>query len=115
MSGTQRLSRLQANDLAQSPADPVAFHGIADLARHRKPDAGRGLVASIARLQDKPGGWHLEPACGGQKIRSLSQTLHAGSAFRAVPDQALRRLRPRARRAEMTLRPPVVSMRARKP
>jgi hypothetical protein len=33
----------------------------------------------------------------------------------ATRDQADRRLRPRARRAAITLRPPTVAMRARKP
>jgi hypothetical protein len=45
----------------------------------------------------------------------LPQSFHRDEAGPADPllPQALRRLRPRARRAAITLRPPVVAMRAR--
>jgi len=46
----------------------------------------------------------------------LPEPLHEDAAGRAAAQiQALSRLRPRARRAATTLRPPLVAMRARKP
>jgi hypothetical protein len=58
----------------------------------------------------------LEPGRRGQKVRPLPQSFH-GSSARGVMHrrQADSRLRPRPRRAERTLRPPFVAMRARKP
>ena len=49
-------------------------------------------------------------AAARKSARRVSRSMRA-----AGPLQALSRLRPRARRAAMTLRPPLVAMRARKP
>ena len=94
-----------ASQLAKSPLHPIAYNGIADLLRHGDPQPlCRIAIIALAHQQHKAGRRH--PACciGGQKIRPLSNRNQAESF-----------LRPRARRARITARPPAVAIRARKP
>jgi len=76
--------------------------------------SGSHLAAAQQALEHKtlPDGAHTAPHC--QEFRTPAQPLHAEHARRRKP-QADSRLRPRARRAESTLRPPVVAIRVRKP
>src|SRR6476646_7919031 len=101
----------------EPPANAIAHDRIADLLGHRKPETRRprGILAAAQQaLEHKtlPDGAHTAPHC--QEFRTPAQPLHAEQARRRKP-QADSRLRPRARRAESTLRPPVVAIRVRKP
>lgn len=90
---------------AKTALHPVAHHGVSDLLCHRDPKPHcRITVFAPAHQQHKAGRCH--PACcvGGQKVRPLSNRNQAESF-----------LRPRARRARITARPPTVAIRARKP
>ena len=100
--------------VAQSPSDAIALHGVAGLPGHREADPRRGMVATVARLHHEGGQGHARARGCSEKISASFQPLHGGSARRLAP-QAERRLRPCARRAAITLRPPTVAMRARKP
>src|SRR5262249_35773944 len=98
------------------PPYPIALDGGSNLPRHGEADADRTAVVSLARLQHESGGRHLGCGRGGQEVGALPEPLHGDDAGRAAADvEALSRLRPRARRAATTLRPPLVAMRARKP
>jgi len=116
MSGAKRTCGCQPNNFPQPPADPITLDGISDLLRDRKAKSCRTRVMALARLQHKRRGRCLEPGRRGQKVRPLPQSFH-GSKVRGGKHrrQADSRLRPRPRRAERTLRPPFVAMRARKP
>ena len=82
----------------------------------RNPGFASTAIVSLAPLQHESGGRHPGCARGGQEVGALPEPLHEDAAGRAAARiQALSRLRPRARRAATTLRPPLVAMRARKP
>ena len=102
------------HDFAQPPPHPVALDRIADLLRHREADPHRTFIAALAApAARKPAVATLRPPAAARKsARCLSRSMaaRAGCGRR----QALSRLRPRARRAASTLRPPLVAMRARK-
>jgi hypothetical protein len=110
----------QPHDLTQPAPHPVALHRIADLPRHREADPRRTVLGAAARLHHEGAAGRAPPLGRGEKIGAAGQPFHgtfygnAGSAVAAI-DHALSRLRPRARRAASTLRPPVVAMRVRKP
>jgi len=101
----------QPHDLPQPSPYPIALDRITDLLRHRIADARRRLIASLTRLQYEAGAVCLGAGCRCDEIRPLPQPVQG----RRHENQADRRLRPRARRALITLRPPLVAMRARKP
>jgi hypothetical protein len=116
VSGSHARRIRQSDDFAQTAADPIAFDRIADPLRNRKPDARLATIFTCARLQDECRCGNSDPGSGRQKIRPLPQPFHGKTSARAADQyQALSRLRPRARRAFKTLRPPIVAMRARKP
>ena len=95
----------RTRQFAKTALHAVAHNGIADLLCDRNPESHRGIaIVSPANQQHKAGRCH--PACsiGGQKVRPLSNRNQAESF-----------LRPRARRARITARPPTVAIRARKP
>src|SRR5262249_12412697 len=98
--------------LPEPPAHAVALDRGADLLRRREADPGRPLVVAPARLEHEGGGGNPRSRCHGEELGPSPQALHP-RPLRC--DQALSRLRPRARRAATTLRPPLVAMRARKP
>jgi hypothetical protein len=67
-------------------------------------------------LQRKKAGVETPTLCHIEKLPALLQTLHGMPRISRQPGatiQAESRLRPLARRAAMTLRPPTVAMRAR--
>jgi hypothetical protein len=102
------------HDFPQPAPHPIALDRIADLARNGKSDPWRSGVGALVGLQHEslPGG--PRPCRDAQKVRPFPQSFHGG-AGRTLAAQALSRLRPRARRAFSTLRPPLVSMRLRNP
>src|ERR1700730_390283 len=112
MPALRRHDGVQPHDLAQAPLDAIALDGIADFFRYREAKTSRCGVAALARLQHKSRRRSFGARGSGEEVSTSLQPLH-GSAVRRR--QALRRLRPRARRAAMTLRPPTVAVRARKP
>lgn len=100
-----------ARQCPQAPFHAVAHHGIADFPGHRVTDAqcGIGVAASVneqhkARRSDTPG------LVGSKEITAQPDRLRRRHRL-----QAESFLRPWARRLRMTLRPPTVAMRARKP
>jgi hypothetical protein len=136
VAGAQRRGGSQPDDFPQPPLDAVSFHRIADLLRHRKtdPDGSPILIGRLAgfvtpaRLQNEGVDRGSRTRGGSPKVRPAFQPFHAfdfglddGSAPNqsrpayAPSDYALSFLRPCARRALSTLRPPLVAMRARKP
>jgi hypothetical protein len=132
VAGAKRCERRNADKLAQAPPYAVAFHGIADLLRYCKSDPRRSGFGAPERLQDKGACRRSRASCcglgSGPKVTSAFQPLHEidirtdlnriGTGARlcaARSAQALNFLRPRARRAARTLRPPFVAIRVRKP
>jgi hypothetical protein len=75
MAGTQLGGRRYAHHFPQSPADPVTFHGIADLARHGEADADGTLVTARARLQHESAARGSLAARCGPKIAAAPQPL----------------------------------------
>jgi hypothetical protein len=106
----------------------AAFHSvaddcIADFLCDRNADAHE-LVAIIAlpHQQDEAGRGLAPALVAGKKIGTLGECrnprligVFSGRGCAQLFAQALRLLRPRARRARRMLRPPTVAMRARKP
>ncbi len=73
-------------------------------------------VLSAKTLHRHPLGVNAAAARGSEEIGTLEKApdrLMGSDAHPVLRDQAERRLRPRALRAAMTLRPPTVAMRAR--
>jgi hypothetical protein len=121
----------QPHHLAQAAANTVAFHGVAHLARNREADARTARITAPARLQHERAAGRPRSRRGSPKVRPALQPLHGNTRLgntrlgKARPGEArlertraryaLSRLRPCARRAATTLRPPLVAMRARKP
>jgi hypothetical protein len=75
---TLRRIRSQFHHLPQSPADAVAFNGIAHLFRYSESDTHRAIVAAPTRLQSERPSRCPQPAGGGTKIAPPSQPLHGG-------------------------------------
>lgn len=126
VAGQHRLLADEPNDLTQPPANAVTFDRTALLSRHREADS-RWIVAvaTLKHLQQEERSLASLAFLNGKKIRTALQPsgFRYGPRLHHLPDvgsgcggrQADRRLRPRARRAARTLRPPEVAMRARKP
>jgi hypothetical protein len=129
-SGRERQARFE--DRGPEPAaDAVALGRMTDPLRNRKAEPKSvgpiTFFVPAASLHGDPFRMEAPSGCGSQELRPLRQPpeprligcrapgwiMPAGHA--AIRDQAERRLRPRARRAAITLRPPTVAMRARKP
>ena len=106
--------RRKPDNFAQPPANAVALDRIADLLGNSKSDTHRSILTPIERLQHKSADGRPGASRDSQKISALPEPLHRRRG-RPRRFQALSRLRPRARRAAMTLRPPVVLRRARNP
>lgn len=126
---------MEADRLAQSPADPVTDNRIADLLGHREATARLDRSATafdrccrlpISSLQNEAAPSRPHPLGDSQKLGAFLQSFHLDTASAKPPvvtdsrvargqDQADRRLRPRARRRARTRRPPTVWVRARKP
>src|SRR5688572_28384945 len=105
-----------AGECPEPPLHPVADDRAADLLRHRNSEADRRFaVLPLADEQDEAGRRSPVAAIARQEIgafrdcsegRGLARLRRAGSGFA----QADRVLRPRARRAARTLRPPGVAL-----
>jgi hypothetical protein len=135
VAGLQQSRWRKPNELAQPAPHTVALDGIADLFADRETNARRAALPTRTGLQDKAAGMSTRAGPGslgnGPKLTPPYQPLHCRDfgvtglgdplaidsqpKYRAGRAQALSRLRPRARRAAKTLRPPLFAMRARKP
>ena len=101
------LFRQQITRERPQPAfHPVANDRVSDLLGDGEADAN-ALVTVIPRanLQHEAGHRHASPAIGREEIAAAGQRRDYADSF----------LRPRARRARITARPPGVAIRARKP
>jgi len=103
---------------AQLALQAIAAHGAAVFSRHGQAQA-RISEAVRPPDQSKIADREPPPPAQGRKIRFPAQSaLRRKPVFPALiqaPTQALRRLRPLARRRLMTARPERVAMRARNP
>ena len=133
----ERKIRREPHRFAKTPTCPVANDGVADLAGQREADPDRRPLCGI-HLQAKRFAVPALTFAGANKIRATLEardvcsgpsSLNPRVPHRATlplhrrrdhaigwyRPQAESRLRPLARRAAMTLRPPTVSIRARNP
>ncbi len=101
------LTRQQiARERPQPAFHPVANDRVSDLLGDGEADANRRVtVIPRANLQHEAGHRHAAPAIGREEIAAAGQRRDYADSF----------LRPRARRARITARPPGVAIRARKP
>ena len=116
--GARVAGQRSAQRLPEPPPHPVAHHGRADLPRHGQTHADPPLARIRAthglhdeRLAAAPSG-HAPPP-GTHRADADGRSRPCSASHRA--GHADRRLRPRARRAAITLRPPRVAMRERNP
>lgn len=108
--------------LSHQALDPVSDHGLADAARYRKSNFP-SLAFLPGHVEHKRSSHELAaPLVEGVEISPANEMLIARERIwtrqtDSLPPsaQAQRRLRPRARRRDSTLRPPGVAMRARNP
>jgi hypothetical protein len=108
------LAGRKPHHFAQPPPYAIALHCITDLSRNREADPHRTILSAPPRLYHEGSSRRPHPARRRTEIRPARQSLHDKAATAAI-DHALSRLRPRARRAASTLRPPLVAIRVRKP
>jgi hypothetical protein len=113
-SGPEPSCVRKPHDFTQSPPHPIPLDCVADLLRYRKTDPGRPGVGTFAGLQHESRRGGPGARRDAEEVRPLPQSFH-GSGPACLRAQALSRLRPRARRALSTLRPPLVAIRLRKP
>src|SRR3954465_6456301 len=108
--GNAALGQQLAGERPEAPLHPVAPPRAADLLRDGDSEPHVGiLVAAVADEQDEAG--HGRPAAAIRR----EEIGPAGKDRVGPAAQADSVLRPRARRAASTLRPPTVAVRARKP
>jgi hypothetical protein len=124
----ERKGGLKPDGLLEPSPGTIADNGATDLAGQREADP-RGCVLIRSGIHLNGEGLSVEPTPFGdaEKVAAALQSTglnglvslrHPSSPtprMRLARPQAERRLRPRARRAAITLRPPTVAMRARKP
>src|SRR5262245_30639462 len=103
------------HQFAKPAPDAVALGGGAVFLGDGETDPDRALVGASAALEGKGRAGNPRAIGNGEEVRPLPQPIHDWVPKARSPAQALRRLRPRARRAARTLRPPAVARRARKP
>ena len=124
MIGTRyAIFRVQlTGERTETPLDPVADHGVADLLGDREAHAG-GRIAIATRADEQDEGRRRDAlsAIGREEFGAspkASQRSHRKRRFRLPKErvvQAESLLRPRERRAARILRPPGVALRVRKP
>src|ERR1700752_1372702 len=102
------------HQFAKPAPDAVTLGGGSVFLGDGESDPDRAVVVAAARLKGKGSAGNPRTIGNGEEIRPLPQPIH-DCCPKGGPAQALRRLRPRARRAARTLRPPAVARRARKP
>jgi hypothetical protein len=78
VAGTQLDGWRYPHNFPQSPAHPIAFHGIADLARHGETDADGTFVIAQARLQNESTPGSPCAARYGLKIAAALEPLDNG-------------------------------------
>ena len=139
MAGAKRVRRGEPDELAQAAAHPVALDRIADLFADGETNPRLTDLCPVLCLQDKTAGMSSHTIgsrarsgslANGPKVTPAFQPLHCSdfgmTGFERIVCkryamkteavvQALSLLRPRARRAAKTLRPPLLAIRARKP
>jgi hypothetical protein len=118
--GAAGLWQDQAGDLAQAALGAGAGDRVADLAGAGEADADLARFAAVACLQDEGGGRLAQGARRAEEVGAVAECRQRGRGRRtggtgSVAAQALRRLRPRARRALRIWRPDLVDIRERKP
>jgi hypothetical protein len=111
MPALRRNSRCP-NHFSQTSPHPIALDRRPNFPGNREAEASRPLIPTIARLKQKRLGRYLFSPGRSDEFRAFPEALEQP---RPRPGQALSLLRPRARRAASTRRPPVVAIRARKP
>ena len=112
MTGPQSSRGRKPHDFAQPPPHPIALDRVADLLRHGEADPhGAGLRRARAPAARRPP-WSPWRLGGGQEIGALPQSLHGRCAGVQVRRSAA--CGPGAPLA-ITLRPPLVAIRARNP
>jgi hypothetical protein len=103
-----------ASEGTKTALHPVPDDSAANLLRHGKADPPGGVaIRSVANEKDESG--HRLPAPLVRREEVGAPRDDRDRACFPSRVQALRLLRPRARRARRMLRPPTVAMRARKP
>ena len=101
--------------LPEPPPDAIPDDGRADRPAGRQSEPRRPEVRLQDPCRQERVGPHRPVLHERREIRRTGEHHEAGRRPAALDDQADRRLRPRARRAARTRRPPAVFMRARKP
>ena len=119
------IERREVDRAAQPAPDAVALGRVPDALRHREAEVQTFRGAAVADLvggpptplRRDPVGMEAPAGRGREEIGAPPQPTHGDRAVGhgAGRTQAERRLRPWARRAAITLRPPAVAIRARKP
>jgi hypothetical protein len=107
--GQAMLHQQLANQRTEAPLHAVTDYGIADSFGNGNPEAQSRAIIRAGK-QDEPGPCDPQSAIGSEEISAPCQYGRLGRL-----GQAESFLRPRARRARSTLRPPTVAVRARKP
>jgi hypothetical protein len=107
-------SEAVAQQMAQPSTDGVAGDGVTDRARdHKARSRGRALIRTGSNVDHKV--TTASPAASAQGGRELVPPSHALAGPEHGGDQADRRARPLARRADSTARPARVRIRSRNP
>ena len=108
---------VEAKRLAEQPLGAVALHGAPDLSRGDDTETGRGALGPAGEEEEQvPRGDALPAVLDAYEVTATADALVAREAARYFCQVVTAsRLRPLRRRLLMTLRPPAVAMRARKP
>ena len=125
------MTDVMPKKFSQQPLDPVAQHGLADLAGNGRSQTRRGGAVAPPIADENKKMFRVEapprlitgriigaPDDAARSRPCPAPGLFARSGAQGLPlfhDQALRRLRPLARRRRSTARPLGVAIRARKP
>lgn len=123
IAGGAEIMLVEAEDLAQTPADAIADDGLADLAgdSHAKARGGALLLVAGEEKNNQQGSASTAPLLE-DTIKLFARSQPMVGRERETPVQGfdqrsetVRRWRPLARRRARTLRPLLVAMRARNP
>jgi hypothetical protein len=74
---------------AQSPANAVAFYGVAGLLCNGQPDPRPSPIAAIARLNEERSRVRPRAACGSEEIRASLEAIHGRCVQQPSGGQAL--------------------------
>jgi len=115
--GNSGIGEDMTGEFTETPLHPVAHDRIAHLLRNCEAEPHGGIVvAAWADEQDEAGRRRTQGAIGREEFRATPELVDL-ARIRAVAGfgYADSFLRPRLRRAAMTLRPPTVAILCRKP